>query len=108
MHPTRSRHGGCMRLRFGGHDARLVAWPTRAGNAPRLRDAGVLEAELRRFAEQDGGEERLAELLADASAKGRGGEGDGGDAVARVMQALGDGRIAIAPVEWRMRPKLLA
>ncbi len=97
-----------MRLRIGGYNARLVARPPRAGNTLRLRDAGVLEAELRRFADQDGGIKRLAELLADASAGARGGETDGGDVVTRVMQALSDGRIALAPVEWRMRPKLLA
>lgn len=95
-----------MRLSFGGQDVRLVGWPPRAGDAPWLRDAGVLEGELRRIAAQDGGEERLEDMLSEARGAGhRRPRVSGDDVVARVLQALAEGRVVIVPTEWRTRPR---
>lgn len=95
-----------MRLRLGGNNIRLIAWPPRTGDAPWARDE-IVKNELRRIAAEDGGEARLTQLLIDARRGGRGGPSSGGDLVERVMQALGDGSIIVAPGDWPVRQRSL-
>ncbi|MEZ6235175.1 MAG: hypothetical protein R3B68_13385 [Phycisphaerales bacterium] len=94
-----------MQLRIGSDNVRLAAWPPRAGDDPWLREGGTLEAELRRIVQQDGGAAQLAELLASAGEPGSGGANGRGDVVARVMRALREGRMVIAPAHWRVRQR---
>lgn len=93
-----------MQLRLGGNNVRLIAWPPRAGDAPWARDE-VVKNELRRIVAEQGGEVRLTELLTDARRGGRR-PSSSGDVVERVMQALGDGSIVMAPGDWPVRQKL--